>query len=372
MKYVEEYRDGDAARTLAAAIARTVTRPWTIMEVCGGQTHSIIKYGVDTLLPPSLEIVHGPGCPVCVTPLELIDRAHAIALRPGVLFASFGDMLRVPGSRGDLLSARAAGADVRVLYSPLDALDLAVKNPEREVVFFAIGFETTAPANAMAVHLARKRGIKNFSVLVSHVLVPPAVEAILRAPDNRVQALLGPGHVCTVVGTAEYEPIARDHHIPVVITGFEPIDLLEGILLAVRQLEAGEARVDNQYSRAVRPEGNPASRQLLAEIFEVSDRKWRGLGEIPGSGYRLRDAYREFDAEQRFDLTTIETNESPICISGRILRGACKPTDCPAFGKACTPATPLGATMVSNEGACAAYYAYGRHLTGHHTPQDAA
>ena len=368
MKYVEEYRDGEAARTLAAAIARAVTRPWTIMEVCGGQTHSIIKYGVDTLLPSGLEIVHGPGCPVCVTPLEMIDRAHAIAMRPGVLFCSFGDMLRVPGSRGDLLAARAAGADVRVLYSPLDALALAVKHPDREVVFFAIGFETTAPANAMAVHLARKRGLKNFSVLVSHVLVPPAVTAILQAPDNRVQALLGPGHVCTVVGTAEYEPIARDHHIPIVITGFEPIDLLEGILLAVRQLEAGEARVDNQYSRAVRREGNSASRELLDEVFEVTDRKWRGMGEIPASGYRLRPAYHDLDAERRFDLAPIVTHESKVCISGRILRGACKPTDCPAFGTTCTPATPLGATMVSAEGACAAYYAYGRHLA----PQDAA
>lgn len=368
MKYVEEYRDGEAARTLAAAIARVVTRPWTIMEVCGGQTHSIIKYGVDTLLPPGLEIVHGPGCPVCVTPLESIDRAHAIAMRPGVLFCSFGDMLRVPGSRGDLLAARAAGADVRVLYSPLDALDLAVKHPDREVVFFAIGFETTAPANAMAVHLARRRGIKNFSVLVSHVLVPPAVASILQAADNRVQALLGPGHVCTVVGTAEYEAITREHRIPVVITGFEPIDLLEGILLAVRQLEAGEARVDNQYSRAVRPGGNPASRDLLREVFEVTDRKWRGMGEIPASGYRLRPAYHDFDAERRFDLAPIVTHESKTCISGRILRGVCKPTDCPAFGKACTPATPLGATMVSAEGACAAYYAYGRHLA----PQDAA
>ncbi len=368
MKYVEEYRDGEAARTLAAAIARTVTRPWTIMEVCGGQTHSIIKYGVDTLLPPGLEVVHGPGCPVCVTPLEMIDRAHALALRPGVLFCSFGDMLRVPGSRGDLLAARAAGADVRVLYSPLDALDLAVKHPDREVVFFAIGFETTAPANAMAVHLARKRGIKNFSVLVSHVLVPPAVASILQAPENRVQALLGPGHVCTVVGTAEYESLVRDHRIPIVITGFEPIDLLEGILLAVRQLEAGEARVDNQYSRAVRREGNPASRELLNEVFEITDRKWRGMGEISASGYRLRPAYHDLDAERRFDLAPIVTHESKLCISGRILRGACKPTDCPAFGKACTPATPLGATMVSAEGACAAYYAYGRHLA----PQDAA
>jgi hydrogenase expression/formation protein HypD len=361
MKYVDEYRDGTAAHTIADEISRTVTRPWTIMEVCGGQTHAIIKYGVDTLLPAGLEVVHGPGCPVCVTPLELIDRAHAIARRPGVLFCSFGDMLRVPGSHGDLLSARADGADVRVLYSPLDALDLATKHPDREVVFFAIGFETTAPANAMTVHLARRRNIKNFSVLVSHVLVPPAVTAILQAPDNRVQALLGPGHVCTVMGTGEYEALVRDHRVPVVITGFEPLDLLEGILLAVRQLEAGEARLDNQYARAVRATGNTASRQLLAEVFEVTDRKWRGIGEIPGSGYRLRDAYREFDAERRFAVADITARESPVCISGKILRGVCKPTECPVFGTTCTPATPLGATMVSSEGACAAYFNYGRH-----------
>ena len=361
MKYVEEYRDGPTARALAAAIAQTVTRPWTLMEVCGGQTHSIIKYGIDDLLPAHLEVVHGPGCPVCVTPLELIDRAHAIAMRPDVIFCSFGDMLRVPGSHGDLLTARSRGADVRVLYSPLDALTLAAKHPEREVVFFAIGFETTAPANAIAVQLAARRGLTNFSVLVSHVLVPPAVAAILGDPDNRVQALLGPGHVCTVVGTGEYEPLVRDHRIPIVITGFEPVDLLEGILLAVRQLEAGEARLENQYARAVRPEGNPASRALLAEIFLVTDRKWRGIGTIPASGYRLRDAYRDFDAERRFAVADIEARESSVCISGRILRGQCKPTDCPAFGKECTPASPLGATMVSAEGACAAYHAYGRH-----------
>lgn len=368
MKFVDEYRDGPAARTLAAEIARTVTRPWTIMEVCGGQTHAIIKYGIDTLLPDGLEIVHGPGCPVCVTPLELIDRAHAIAMRPGVIFCSFGDMLRVSGSHGDLLAARAAGADVRVLYSPLDALDLAVKNPDRQIVFFAIGFETTAPANAMAVRLAHKRGLTNFSVLVSHVLVPPSVTAILQAPDNRVQALLGPGHVCAVMGTGEYAPIANHYRVPIVITGFEPLDLLEGILLAVRQLEAGEARVDNQYARAVRPDGNPASRALLEEIFEVTDRKWRGMGTIPKSGYRLRREYRDFDAERRFAVDDIETRESKLCISGQILRGLRKPTDCPAFGTTCTPATPLGATMVSAEGACAAYFAYGRHLA----PEDAA
>jgi hydrogenase expression/formation protein HypD len=362
MKYLDEYRDAAAARTLASAIARTATRPWTIMEICGGQTHSIVKYGVDHVLPPSIELVHGPGCPVCVTPLETIDRAHAIAARPDVTFCSFGDMLRVPGSRGDLLRLKSQGSDVRVVYSPLDAVNLAASRPDRRVVFFAIGFETTAPPNAMAVWLARKRRLTNFSVLVSHVLVPPAITAILRAPYNRVQGFLGPGHVCTVVGYEEYEPIARDYKVPIVVTGFEPIDLLEGILRTVRQLEEGTAVVENQYGRAVRREGNPQSRQLIADIFEVCDRKWRGVGLIPASGYRLRDEYREFDAERRFAVDGIDTQESSVCISGQILRGLKKPHECPAFGKECTPRTPLGATMVSAEGACAAYFAYGRHL----------
>src|SRR5438874_5026247 len=363
MKYLDEYRDGASAEQLVAAIARRVTRPWTIMEVCGGQTHTIVKYGIDKLLPAGVELVHGPGCPVCVTALETIDRAHAIASRPGVTFCSFGDMLRVPGSRGDLLQVKARGGDVRVVYSPLDAVNLAAANPGRRVVFFAIGFETTAPPNAMAVWLARKRRLTNFSVLVSHVLVPPMITAILQAPDNRVQAFLGPGHVCTVMGTAEYEPIARHYRVPVIVSGFEPLDLLDAIFRAVRQLEEGRAEVEIAYARAVRPEGNEASRRLIDEVFEVCDRKWRGVGSIPKSGYKLRWEYRDHDAERRFEVEDIETHESPVCISGQVLRGNKKPRDCPAFGKQCTPDTPLGATMVSAEGACAAYYAYGRYLT---------
>jgi hydrogenase expression/formation protein HypD len=362
MKYLDEYRDAEAARKLASAIAKTVTRPWTIMEVCGGQTHTIVKYGIDEVLPSMIELVHGPGCPVCVTALEMIDRAHAIASRDGVIFCSFGDMLRVPGSRGDLLQLKSQGADVRIVYSPLDAVNLAAANPDKKVVFFAIGFETTAPPNAMAVWLAARRGLKNFSVLVSHVLVPPAMTAILRSPGNRVQGFLGPGHVCAVMGCEEYPPIASEFHVPIVITGFEPIDMLEGVLWTVRQLEAGIAKVENQYSRAVRPEGNPQSKKLIEDVFEVCDRKWRGVGNIPMSGYRLREKYREHDAERLFEVDNIQTQESTVCISGEILRGLKKPHDCPAFGKTCTPRTPLGATMVSSEGACAAYYAYGRHL----------
>jgi hydrogenase expression/formation protein HypD len=362
MKYLDEYRDAAAARQLAGAIARTVTRPWTIMEVCGGQTHTIVKYGIDRLMPPDLELVHGPGCPVCVTALETIDRAHAIAARPDVIFCSFGDMLRVPGSTGDLLQLKSQGSDVRIVYSPLDAVNLAAANPDSQVVFFAIGFETTAPPNAMAAWMARRRGLRNFSLLVSHVLVPPAMTAILSAPDNRVQGFLGPGHVCTVMGCTEYEPIARRHHVPIVITGFEPLDMLEGVLRAVRQLEAGTAEVENQYSRAVRPEGNPASQKLIAEVFEVCDRKWRGVGLIPASGYRLRPEYHDHDAERLFEVGDLETQESSVCISGQILRGLRKPQECPAFGKECTPQTPLGATMVSAEGACAAYFVHGRHL----------
>ncbi len=362
MKYLTEYRDSAAAEKLAAAIARTVTRPWTIMEVCGGQTHTIVKYGLDTILPPGVELVHGPGCPVCVTSLEMIDRAHAIAARPDVIFCSFGDMLRVPGSRGDLLQQKSRGSDVRIVYSPLDAVNLAAANPDRQVVFFAIGFETTAPANAMAVALAHRRRLANFSVLVSHVLVPPVMKALLDAPDNRVQGFLGPGHVCAVMGCGEYDPIVRDYRVPIVITGFEPLDLLEGILWTLRQLESGRAELENPYARAVRPEGNPASRRLIDDVFEVCDRKWRGIGLIAQSGYKLREEYRDHDAERLFDVDGIETHESSVCISGQILKGLKKPHDCPAFGRECTPQTPLGATMVSSEGACAAYYAYGRHL----------
>jgi hydrogenase expression/formation protein HypD len=372
MKYVDEYRDSEAAGKLAAAVARTVTRPWTIMEVCGGQTHTIVKYGIDKVLPPGVELVHGPGCPVCVTSLETIDRAHAIASRPDVTFCSFGDMLRVPGSRGDLLQVKAQGGDVRLAYSPLDAVNLAAANPHRQVVFFAIGFETTAPPNAMAVWLARKRRLTNFSVLVAHVLVPPAIAAILQAPGNRVQGFLGPGHVCTVMGCTEYEPLARRYRVPIVVTGFEPLDLLEGVLRTVRQLEAGRAEVENQYGRAVRREGNPQSRQLIDDVFEVCDRKWRGVGLIPRSGFKLRDEYRDHDAERRFEVDAIQTQESSLCISGQILKGLKKPHDCPAFGKPCTPQTPLGATMVSAEGACAAYYTYGRHLHTGQAPSAAA
>ena len=362
MKYLDEYRDTAAARKLAEAIRRTVTRPWTIMEVCGGQTHTIVKYGIDEILPAGIELVHGPGCPVCVTSLEMIDRAHAIATRRDVIFCSFGDMLRVPGSRADLLQVKSQGGDVRIVYSPLDAVNIAAANPTRKVVFFAIGFETTAPPNAMAVWLAKKRKLTNFSVLVSHVLVPPSMTAILQSPGNRVQGFLGPGHVCTVMGYHEYEPIARRYRVPIVITGFEPVDMLEGVLRTIRQLEAGESKVENQYSRAVRKEGNFQSIKLIEEVFEICDRKWRGVGIISKSGYKLRYEYRDHDAERLFEVDDIETEESTACISGQVLKGLKKPHDCPAFGKTCTPQTPLGATMVSAEGACAAYYAYGRHL----------
>lgn len=362
MKYLDEYRDGGVAASIAKSIAAAVTRPWVLMEVCGGQTHSIVRYGIDRMIPPCVELVHGPGCPVCVTSLEMIDKAHAIASLPGVIFTSFGDMLRVPGSRGDLLTLKSRGADVRVVYSPLDAVQIAARHPDRQVVFFGIGFETTAPANAMAVYRAHKDGVGNFSMLLSHVLVPPAMGAILQAPGNRVQAFLGPGHVCAIMGYREYEALAERYRVPIVITGFEPLDLLEGILMAVRQLESGRAVVENQYARAVSRDGNPAARALVFEVFEVGDRKWRGVGSIPKSGYKIRYEYRLHDAEKRFDVAEIDTQESPLCISGQILRGLRKPSDCEAFGRRCTPQTPLGATMVSAEGACAAYYQYGRYL----------
>lgn len=362
MKYLDEYRDAAVAKKLADAIARVCTRPWCIMEVCGGQTHTIVKYGIDKIIPEAIELVHGPGCPVCVTSLEMIDRAHAIASRPGVIFCSFGDMLRVPGSRGDLLQLKSQGSDIRIVYSPLDAVNLAAAHPDRKVVFFAIGFETTAPPNAMAVWLAHRRRLKNFSVLVSHVLVPPSMTSILQSPGNRVQGFLGPGHVCTVMGCGEYEPIAKRYRVPIVITGFEPVDMLEGVLMTVRQLEAGTATVENQYSRAVRYDGNLDSKKLIEDIFEICDRKWRGVGIIPKSGYKLRYEYRDHDAERLFEVEDIETLESSECISGQILRGLKKPHDCAAFGTRCSPQSPMGATMVSSEGACAAYYAYGRHL----------
>lgn len=358
MKFVDEYRDAVAVKALAAAIARRVTQPWTLMEICGGQTHSILKFGLDELLPSSITLVHGPGCPVCVTPAELIDAAVALALRPDVTLCSFGDMLRVPGSGIDLLTARARGGDVRIVYSPLDAVALAARERERAVVFFAVGFETTAPANALAVLQAQRRGLENFSLLVSHVLVPPAIEAILSAPDNRVQGFLAAGHVCTVMGTQEYGPLAQRFRVPIVATGFEPVDILRGVLACVEQLESGRAEVANAYGRAVRTEGNPHARRVIAEVFEVSDRNWRGLGRILRSGLALRSELARFDAAQRFDPAGEVPPEPTECISGLILRGAKKPTECPAFGTRCTPERPLGAPMVSSEGACAAYHRY--------------
>jgi hydrogenase expression/formation protein HypD len=359
VKYLDEYRDGAVAQALAREIGAAATHKWVLMEVCGGQTHSIVRYGLDRLVP-AVELVHGPGCPVCVTPLEMIDRAHAIASHPEVIFASFGDMLRVPGSRGDLLRLRSQGADVRVVYSPLDAVALARDNPTREVVFFGIGFETTAPANAMAIRQAHRERLGNFSMLLSHVLVPPAIAAILQAPGNRVQGFLGPGHVCAIMGFREYEALSSRYQVPIVVSGFEPIDLLQGILLAVRQLEAGRAVVENPYARTVGRDGNAPARALLREVFEIVDRKWRGVGTIPKSGFRLRHEFRAHDAERKFAVDDITTCESPLCVSGLILRGLKRPSDCPAFGRECTPETPLGATMVSSEGACAAYFQYGR------------
>lgn len=372
MKFLDEYRDGAVAKKLVEEILRIVTKPWVLMEVCGGQTHSIVKYGIDRLLPAGLELVHGPGCPVCVTSLEMIDKAHAIAQRPDVIFCSFGDMLRVPGSKDDLLILRSRGADIRVVYSPIDCLKIARANPDKKVVFFAIGFETTAPANAMSVWQARRQGISNFSLLVSHVLVPPSIASILQSPQNRVQGFIGPGHVCTVMGYREYEPLSARFRVPIVITGFEPVDILQGTLMAVRQLESGRAEVENQYPRVVRREGNRAALDVLNQVFEVCDRKWRGVGSIPKSGYKLRWEFRDHDAERIFSIQEIDTQEPSECISGQILRGVKKPHDCPAFGTVCTPQHPLGATMVSAEGACAAYFAYGRHLELKRKPAAAA
>lgn len=360
MKFIDEYRDGKAAARYAGLIARATTKPWTIMEVCGGQTHAIVKFGIDELLPKNVELVHGPGCPVCVTPLELIDKAIEIASRSNVIFCSFGDMLRVPGSSNDLLVVKANGGDVRIVYSPLDAVKIAEVNPDKEVVFFAVGFETTAPANAMAVFQAHQKGIRNFSILVSHVLVPPAMEAILSSPINRVQGFLAAGHVCTIMGYTEYEPIAQKYNIPIVVTGFEPLDILQGVYMCVKQLEEGRAEVENQYARSVRKEGNLPAQQLISEVFCIVPRKWRGVGEIPESGLGLRDEYQEFDAELRFGVASYTAEESSECISGLILQGVKKPHECPAFGTRCTPERPLGATMVSSEGACAAYYRYRR------------
>ncbi len=362
MKYLEEFRNPEIARRLLDEIRAVTTRPWAMMEVCGGQTHSIIRNGIDQLLPAEIELIHGPGCPVCVTPLEMIDKALAIAARSEVTFCSFGDMLRVPGSGKDLLRVKSEGGDVRIVYSPLDAVKLAQANPQRQVVFFGIGFETTAPANAMAVHQAARLGLTNFSMLVSHVRVPPAISAIMESPGNRVQAFLAAGHVCSVMGYWEYEPLVAHYGIPIVVTGFEPLDVLEGIRRTVLQLEAGEARLDNAYARAVSREGNRPAQAMLADVFETADRGWRGIGVIPQSGWRLSAKYREFDAELRFAVEGIATEESGLCHSGEVLRGRLKPNQCPAFGTICTPRTPLGATMVSTEGACAAYYQYGRFL----------
>ena len=361
MKFVDEFRDAKIVKTYIDKIHEITRNEWTIMEICGGQTHSIIKYGIDEMLPDKITLVHGPGCPVCVTPLEMIDKAIEIASRPDVIFCSFGDMLRVPGSKKDLFTVKSEGGDVRIVYSPLDAVNIALKNPDKKVVFFAVGFETTAPANAMAVWRAKQLGIKNFSMLVSHVLVPPAITTILESPWNNVQGFIAAGHVCTVMGYEEYEPIAKKYKVPIVVTGFEPVDLVQGIFMLIKQLEEGRYEVENQYARSVRREGNIEAKKLIFKVFEVSDRKWRGIGLIPKSGYKLRDEFSEFDAEKVFsDVFEIKAEESNICISGLILQGVKKPPECPAFGKECTPMNPLGATMVSSEGACAAYYNYGR------------
>lgn len=360
MKYLHEYRDAEAAHCYANVLARTVRGQWTLMEVCGGQTHAIVRFGLDELLPPGVTLVHGPGCPVCVTPVQSIDHGIQISKRPGVVFCSFGDMLRVPGTTGDLLTARAQGADVRIVYSPLDALEIAQANPQREVVFFAVGFETTAPANAMAVHRAAQLGVRNFSVLVSHVLVPPAMEAILSSPTNRVQGFLAAGHVCTIMGYQEYAPLAKKYRVPIVVTGFEPVDILQGILMCVRQLEEGRAEVENQYTRFVRAGGNVEAKRVIREVFEIRARHWRGIGSIPQSGLWLRKEYAAFDAERRFGLEDSPGDEASECISGLVLQGQRKPAECPAFGTRCSPEHPLGATMVSSEGACAAYYRYRR------------
>ncbi len=360
MKYLQEFRDPELAQNILSEICAVTTRPWAIMEVCGGQTHSIIRHGIDQLLPENIELIHGPGCPVCVTPLELIDKALAIAAQPNVIFCSFGDMLRVPGSEKDLFRIKSEGGDVRTVYSPLDALKIAQDNPEKQVVFFGVGFETTAPANAMTVFQAKQQNVKNFSILVSHVLVPPAIRAIMESPVNRVQAFLAAGHVCSITGYAAYPPLAEKYKVPIVVTGFEPLDVLEGVRRAVVQLENGRAEVENAYQRVVNYDGNKSAQAMLEDVFVTSDRAWRGIGVIPQSGWSLAKKYRDYDAEYKFDVRDIKTVESTLCHSGEVLQGLLKPHQCPAFGKECTPRFPLGATMVSSEGACAAYYNYGR------------
>ena len=361
MKYLDEYRDPVLARSIAAEIPKIVTRPWVLMEICGGQTHTLMRYGIDELLPPEVELVHGPGCPVCVTPLEVMDKAVEIAARPEVIFASYGDMLRVPGSLTDLLHVKAAGGDVRIVYSPMEAVSIARKNPDRHVVFFAVGFETTAPANAMAVWQAKREGLHNFSMLASHVLVPPAIRLLLESPRTRVQGFIAPGHVCTVMGYAEYEELAARYHVPFVVAGFEPLDLLEGIRMLVTQLEEGRAEVENQYVRSVTREGNEPARERMFEVFEIKNHKWRGIGNIDQSGYRLRPEYAEYDAERIFGVETTSADEPADCLAALVLQGLKKPVDCSLFGSACTPDHPVGAPMVSSEGACAAYYRYRRH-----------
>ncbi len=356
MKYLSEYRDADVVEKYLAELHQITTRPWTIMEVCGGQTHSLVKNGIIGLLPQKITMVHGPGCPVCVTPLHLIDKAIYLAAERGVVLCSYGDMLRVPGSKQSLLEAKAAGADVRMLYSPLEAVNLARQNPDKEVVFFAVGFETTAPANALSVLHAQREGIKNYSILTSHVLVPPAMEALVNDETNIVQGFLAAGHVCTIMGIDEYFPLVEKYKLPVVITGFEPVDLLQGITMLIRQLEAGVYKLENQYSRVVKPEGNPHAKKIIEEVFEVSTREWRGIGEIPLSGYEVREDLKEFDANKKFNIHIDKAPENEACIAGEILRGIKKPSQCPQFGKKCTPLNPLGAPMVSSEGACAAYY----------------
>ncbi len=374
MKYVDEYRDPQAVRRLAEAICRATTRPWCIMEVCGGQTHAIIRFAIDKLLPPEITLIHGPGCPVCVTPIGIIDKAVAIASRrhqggPEVIFCTFGDMMRVPGSKHDLFKVKSAGGDVRVVYSPMDAVALAQKHPERQVAFFAVGFETTAPANAMAVAQAARLGLQNFSILTSHVLVPPAICAVLESPSNRVQGFLAAGHVCTITGTNEYRALTEQYRVPIVVTGFEPLDILQGILMCVKQLETDRHEVENQYSRSVRAEGNPAALKQIEEVFRPVSRRWRGIGEIPASGLELREAYADYDAARRFGVTDITAEEPPECIAGEILQGHKKPHECPVFGKTCDPEHPLGAPMVSAEGACSAYYRYRRHESGSFSSQ---
>jgi hydrogenase expression/formation protein HypD len=361
MKYLDEYRDSRVVLRLLKTIRRAVTKPWVVMEICGGQTHTIMRYGLDELLPPEVELVHGPGCPVCVTPASILDRAVELALREDITLVTYGDMLRVPGSKMDLLSAKARGADVRMIYSPLDALRLARMNPDRKVVFLAVGFETTAPANAMSVWLASRERLDNFFLLASHVLVPPAIRALASSPENRVQGFIAPGHVCTVVGCADYEALTKEFHLPIVVGGFEPVDLVHAISVLVQLLEGGRAEFSNEYSRSVSYSGNVEAQRILGEVFEVADQPWRGLGEIPQSGLRLREKFAAYDADRVFEMSIQESEDSKVCISAEILKGLKKPTDCSAFNVSCSPENPLGAPMVSSEGACSAYYQYRRH-----------